>query len=95
MGTDASKVKIVAKSKMTTTNGRVGALSMKSAKKTASTGGDLSCVKKAQTFQAKGSYKVTWPAGYKPTTGSYSKFSKKLKFKLAASGSKKGKCVAG
>lgn len=92
-GQGASKIKIEVKSRMFANVTRPGLLNTKTGNGTAKTGGDLSCTTKTEGFRASGSYKVTWPAGYKPLTSSYSKISKTMKFKLATSGAKKGQCI--
>lgn len=93
IGVDAAQVKITVRSKMTTTSGRSGALNVKTGKKKTMTGGDLSCTTATASYQAKGSYTVVFPEGYKPRTASFSKNSAVKKFKLATSGKKKGQCI--
>lgn len=85
-GTDAHLVKIVVTSRMAS-GGRVGTTYSNTNKKQVRTGGDLACKPTTSVYQAYGTYKVTFPTGYKPLTPlSASKFSERANFKQLKDG---------
>ena len=68
-GTDAHLVKITVRSRMTTI-GRGGLQSVRTGRKSVTVGGEVPCAVKTLRYQARGSYRIVMPSGYRPAVHS-------------------------